>query len=280
MKIHTIEAGNFMIDGGAMFGVVPKTLWSKVYPSNEKNLCNLSTRCLLVETGNRVLLFNAGIGNKQDEKFLRHYYLNGDDSLEKSLKKAGYEKEDITDVVLTHLHFDHCGGAVEYNSSRTAYQLTFPNAVYHISKPQWEWMMNPNRRERVSFLKENIEPIAESGQLQLFDNNFQPVPEATLRLYDGHTVGQAVPFVLYNEQTLVYTTDLLPLMANIPLSWISGFDTQPLLSFREHEEFLNEALENDYVLIFEHDIDAECCRVEMTEKGIRGTMPFKLSAVM
>ncbi len=280
MKIYTIEAGNFMIDGGAMFGVVPKVLWNKVYPANEKNLCNLSTRCLLVETGSHVVLFNTGIGNKQDEKFLRHYYLNGDDSLEKSLKKAGYKKEDITDVVLTHLHFDHCGGAVEYHSDRTALQTTFPNAVYHISKPQWEWMLKPNRRERVSFLKENIEPIAESGQLQLFDNNFKPVPEVTLRLYDGHTAGQAVPFIRYNDQTLVYTTDLLPLMANIPLSWISGFDTQPLLSFREHEEFLNEALENDYVLLFEHDMHAECCRLEMTEKGIRGTTPFKLSAIM
>lgn len=268
-----------MLDGGAMFGVVPKTLWSNVYPSNELNLCNLSLRCLLVETNNRIILFNSGIGNKQDEKFLRHYYLNGDDSLEKSLAKAGYRKADVTDVILTHLHFDHCGGAVECNIDKTAFQTTFPNAVYHVSKPQWNWMRKPNRREKISFLKENIEPVFASGQLHLFENNFTPVPEIKLRLYNGHSVGMAVPFIKYNDMTLVYTTDFLPTMANIPLSWICGFDTQPLLSFTEHEEFLNEALVNDYVLVFEHDRYAECCRLKMTEKGIRGGTPFSFAQI-
>jgi glyoxylase-like metal-dependent hydrolase (beta-lactamase superfamily II) len=277
MQIHTIETGNFMLDGGAMFGVVPKSLWNKVYPANENNLCNLSARCLLVKTGKRVILFNAGIGTKQDEKFLRHYYLNGDDTLEKSLLKAGCRKEDVTDVILTHLHFDHCGGAVEYNDDMTAFRTTFPNAIYYVSKSHWDWMLKPNRREKVSFLKENIEPIAESGQLQLFGNNFTPVPDIKLRLYDGHSVGMAVPFIQYNDQMLVYTTDLFPTMANIPLSWLPGYDTQPLISFKEREEFLNEALAGDYVLIFEHDIYAECCRLEMTEKGIRGKTPFKLA---
>ncbi|MBN1157896.1 MAG: MBL fold metallo-hydrolase [Bacteroidales bacterium] len=280
MKIHLLKTGNFMLDGGAMFGVVPKTLWSRVYPANELNLCNLSLRCLLVETGNRLLLFNAGIGNKQDEKFLRHYYLNGDDTLEKSLSNAGYRKEDVTDLILTHLHFDHCGGAVEYNHDKTAFQTTFPNAVYHVSKSQWDWMLNPNRREKVSFLKENIEPIAVSGQLKLFENNFSPVPEITLRLYNGHSTGMAVPFIKYNDMTLVYTTDLLPTTANIPLSWVCGFDTQPLLSLTEHEEFLNEALAHDYVLVFEHDLYTECCRLEMTEKGIRGNKSFNFKQIV
>lgn len=277
MQIHTIETGNIMMDGGAMFGVAPKSLWEKVYPVNEKNLCNLSLRCLLVETGNRIFLFNAGIGTKQDEKFLRHYYLNGNESLEKSLSKAGYKKENITDVVLTHLHFDHCGGAVEFNIQKTGFQPTFPNATYRVSRPQWEWMLKPNRREKVSFLKENIEPLAESGKLELFEDHFNPVPEISLRLYNGHSVGMAVPFIQFKERTFVYTTDFLPTMANIPLSWISGFDTQPLLSFAEHEDFLNEALANDYVLIFEHDLYAECCLLEMTEKGIRGKTPFRLA---
>ena len=279
MKIHLLETGNFMLDGGAMYGVVPKSLWSKVYPANENNLCNLSLRCMLVETGNRLILFNAGIGNKHDEKFLRHYYLNGNDTLEGSLKKAGYTKQDITDVILTHLHFDHCGGATEFNEQKEGYRITFPNATYRVSRRQWEWMLNPNRREKASYLKENTEPIEKSGKLDLFEDNFQPVPEITLRLYDGHSAGMAVPLVKYNGKTVVYITDFLPTKAHIPLSWICGFDTQPLVSLKEHEQFLNEALQNNYVIVFEHDAFTVCCRIEMTEKGIRGSDDLKFSEI-
>jgi glyoxylase-like metal-dependent hydrolase (beta-lactamase superfamily II) len=280
MQIHLLETGNFMLDGGAMFGVVPKTMWNKVYPANDLNLCNLSLRCLLVDIGKRVFLFNSGIGNKQDEKFLRHYYLNGENTLEKSLQQAGYRKEDITDHVLTHLHFDHCGGSIEFNDQGDGYRTTFPNAVYHVSRQQWDWAMKPNRREKPSFRKENLEPIAASGQLKLFESNFSPVPEIELRLYNGHSEGMALPLVAFKNKTYVYITDLIPTMANIPLSWIGGYDTQPLLSFTEREEFLNEALEGDYILVFEHDYYVESCKLEMTEKGIRGKDPGKFSSFL
>jgi len=280
MQIHLLETGNLMLDGGAMFGVVPKTMWSKVYPANELNLCNLSLRCLLVDTGNRVFLFNSGVGSKQDEKFLRHYYLNGEDTLEKSLQQAGYGKEDITDHVLTHLHFDHCGGSTEFNDTGDGYRTTFPNATYHISRQQWEWATQPNRREKPSYRKENLEPIAESGQLQLFEGNFHPVPEIELRLFDGHTEGMAVPLIRYGDKTFMYTTDFIPTMANITLSWVCGYDTQPLKSLAEKESFLGEALEKDYILVFEHDYYTESCRLTMTEKGIREKDPGKFSAYL
>jgi glyoxylase-like metal-dependent hydrolase (beta-lactamase superfamily II) len=270
MKLSLIETGNIMLDGGAMFGVVPKSLWSKVYPADSNNLCNLSLRCLLIEEEDRVILVNAGIGNKQDEKFLRHYYPNGKDTLEGSLAKAGYSKHDITDVIFTHLHFDHCGGGTEFNENRDGYRLAFPKAVYHVSKRQWEWMLNANRRERASYLKENTEPLKKSGKLELFGENYSPLPGITFRLYDGHSQGMAIPIIRYNGRTLVYVSDFLPTKAHIPLSWICGFDTQPLVSLKEHEVFLEEAYKNDYILIFEHDIQTEYCRIEMTEKGLRG----------
>jgi glyoxylase-like metal-dependent hydrolase (beta-lactamase superfamily II) len=280
MKLSVIETGNFMLDGGAMFGVVPKSLWEKVYPADENNLCNLSMRCLLVDNGEKRVLIDTGMGSKQDEKFTRHYYLNGNFTLEKSLAQAGYEKSDITDVVLTHLHFDHCGGAVEYNSLKTAYKPTFPNAIYRISKPQWEWAVKPNYREKASFLHENILPILESGQISLFENTVRPIPEMELRLFNGHTDGQAIPFIRVNGKTIVFTADLLPTMAHIPISWICGFDTRPLLSLDEHESFLQEALDNEYILFFEHDIQAQCCRLQQTEKGIRAADPRELAAYL
>jgi glyoxylase-like metal-dependent hydrolase (beta-lactamase superfamily II) len=271
MRLHAIETGNFMLDGGAMFGVVPKVLWEKVYPANEKNLCNLSLRCLLVDTGDHRILIDTGMGAKQDEKFTGHYNLNGEETLEDSLQKAGYRKSDITGVVLTHLHFDHCGGAVEWSADKTTYRPAFPNARYWVSQLQWDWAMQPNRREKPSFLAENILPLYQSGQLTLFEEGFAPAPGIELRLFHGHTAGLTVPIIHAPECALVYTTDLFPTMAHLPVSWVCGYDTRPLLSLEEREKFLKEALEKDYVLFFEHDVHVQCCRLQMTEKGIRGT---------
>lgn len=280
MKIQSIETGNFMLDGGAMFGVVPKALWEKVYPANEKNLCNLSLRCLLVDTGDRRILIDAGMGSKQDEKFMGHYYLNGEDTLDHSLEKAGYNRSDITGVILTHLHFDHCGGAVEFNDDKTGYLPTFPNATYWVSRPQWEWSQHPNRREKASFLAENILPLLNKGCLEIFDEGFSPAPGIELRLFHGHTAGLTVPCIHHPAGTVVFVTDLFPTMAHIPPSWVCGYDTQPLISLQEREAFLNEALDNQYILFFEHDIHTECCRLMQTEKGIRGCDPGTLAGYL
>lgn len=278
MKIQKIETGNFKLDGGAMFGVVPKSLWQKVYPADENNMCNLSLRLLLVEENDRKILFDAGIGNKQDEKFLSHYYLNGDETLEKSLKDAGINKSEITDVVLSHLHFDHCGGAVEYTGDRIP-GLTFQNAKYWCSRQQWEWAVKPNQREKPSYLNENIIPIYEQGRLHFFDDTFQLTPSIQIRLYNGHTEGLAVSFINYNGKTIVYVADLIPTAAHIPSSWVCGFDTRPLVSFEERAKFLNEAHKNNYILFFEHDLFNECCTLQMTEKGIRMKEAFRLKNI-
>ncbi len=279
MELYKIETGNFMVDGGAMFGVVPKSLWEKQYPANEKNLCNFSMRALLIVGEDRKILIDTGVGNKQDETFFGYYYLNGSDSLRDSLKKTGNTANDITDVVLTHLHFDHCGGAVEYNK---AGKLTpaFKNARYWISRQQWEWAVNPNHREKASFLKENFIPIKENGQLEIIDSDFELIPGLELRLFSGHTNGQIIPFIKYNDKTIVYVADLIPTSAHIPLSWICAFDTKPLIAMDEKEEFLEKALSNDYTLFFEHDINVECCSLKMTEKGIRVGETYKLKDFM
>ncbi len=279
MEIYKIETGNFMIDGGAMFGVVPKSLWEKQYPANEKNLCNFSMRALLIVGEDRKILIDTGVGNKQDETFFGYYYLNGSDSLKGSLKKTGNTADDITDVVLTHLHFDHCGGAVEYNE---AGELTpaFKNARYWVSRQQWEWAVNPNHREKASFLKENFIPIKENGQLEIIDSNFELIPGLELRLFDGHTNGQIIPFIKYNNKTIVYVADLIPTSAHIPLSWICAFDTKPLTAMDEKNEFLEMALSNEYILFFEHDINVECCSLKMTEKGIRAGKTYKLKNIL
>ena len=268
MKLIKIETGNVKMDGGAMFGVVPKMLWNKVYPADKNNMCNLSMRCLLIDTGERKILIDTGIGNKQSEKFFSYYYLNGDDSLDKSLKNNGYSHEDITDVVLTHLHFDHCGGAVSKRTENT-YEPTFRNARYWISKPQWEWAMKPNQREKASFLKENMLPLEESGQLHFIGNDEEFPDNIEFIFTDGHTQGLTVPVIHYNGKKLVYVTDFIPTSAHVAASWVCGYDTQPLKSFEERNAFLKEAAENRYVLFFEHDIFTECCTVHQTEKGIR-----------
>lgn len=268
MKLYKIECGNFKLDGGAMFGVVPKSLWNKVYPADENNMCNLATRCLLVETKDRKVLIDTGLGNKQSDKFFSYYYLNGSYSLDGSLSLSGYSREDITDVILTHLHFDHCGGAVS-KTSDGKFEPTFPNATYWVSGAQWHWAMDPNPREKASFLIENYEALEQSGKLRFVDQETFFSKNIQLRFFNGHTEGLMIPFIDCKNHTLVFTGDLLPTAANIPTSWVCGYDTKPLISMQEKEAFLQEALSNNYVLFFEHDIYHECCTLKSTEKGIR-----------
>lgn len=279
MQLFAIPTGNFKLDGGAMFGVVPKSLWSKNYPSDENNLINMAMRCLLIVDEDRKILINNGIGDKQSEKFFSHYHLNGDDSLLKSLAAAGYKPEDITDMFLTHLHFDHCGGSVKYTSDGNAFETVFPNATYWISGQQWDWAMNANRRESASFLRENIKPIEESGRLKLFDHPGELFPGIEIRFYNGHTKGQAIPFISYKGKTLVFTSDLLPTHAHLPLPWVMSYDTRPLITLDEKETFLEEAVKNGYILYFEHDLYTECCTLKQTEKGIKVDKVFKLNEI-
>jgi len=269
MKLTPIETGNLKLDGGAMFGVVPKIMWQKVYPADENNLANWAMRCLLIEDGNRKILIDNGIGDKQDEKFLSHYYLNGDDTLENSLAKVGVKPDDITDMVLTHMHFDHCGGSVKWNHDKTGFDLAFPNATYWASTKQYLWATNPNRREKASFLKENILPIEESGHLKLIDEEGEYIPGINFKLYDGHTNGQLIPHIHYQDNTVVFMADLMPSAAHIPMPWIMAYDTRPLQTLKDRERFYSEALAGDYILFFEHDLYHEACTLEDTPKGAR-----------
>jgi len=279
MNLFAIETGNLKLDGGAMFGVVPKVLWQKQYPADENNLCNWAMRCLLVEDGNRLVLIDNGIGDKQDHNFLKHYHLNGDDSLERSLAKYGFTPADVTDMILTHLHFDHCGGSIRYNDDRTAYELSFPNATYWVSRAQYEWTTDPNHRESASFLKENIFPIKESGKLKLVEEEGEILPNISIRLYNGHTEGQMIPLINYHGRTLAFMADLLPATTHIPMPWIMAYDTKPLDTLEDKQRFYEEAVPGDYMLFFEHDLYNECCTLQETEKGVRVKETFKLSEI-
>ncbi len=279
MKIHSIHAGTFKLDGGAMFGVVPKTIWNKVYPSDDNNLISLAMRCLLIETAGRIILIDNGIGEKQDERFFSHYEPDFSNNLIQSLQNAGYQPEDITDVFLTHLHFDHCGGTIKHSKDRNKYELTFPNANHWVSKIQWEWATKPNRREKASFLTENIIPILESRKLNLFDDGFELLSGFNVRLFHGHTGGQAIPFINTGSHTIVFMADTIPTLAHLPLPYIMSYDTQPLISLTEKESLLNEAAEKGYILFFEHDAYTECCTVERTEKGIKLKNTFSLEDI-
>ncbi len=279
MKLSVINTGNLKLDGGAMFGVVPKVMWSKIYPCDENNLCNWSMRCLLVEDGDRRFLIDCGMGNKQSEKFFSNYYLNGDDSLEKSLASLGLTADDITDVILTHLHFDHCGGAVSWNADRSGYVPTFRNATYWSSRQHWDWATNPNNREKASFLKENILPIKEQGKLNLVGDETEIYPGITLKLFFGHTEAQIIPHIRYGDRTVVYMADLLPAAAHVPLPYVMAYDTRPLITLDEKEAFMKEAVEKEYILFLEHDIYNECCTVHQTEKGIKVKETFALASV-
>lgn len=273
MTIYPLNAGNFKLDGGAMFGVVPKSLWSRTNPADANNMCDWSMRCLLIEDGNRLILIDTGIGDKQTEKFFSHYYLSDENSLIPNLKQLGFSPEDITDVFLTHLHFDHCGGAIQWNQDRTGFRPAFPNAIYWSSESHWKWATEPNPREKASFLKENILPIQESGQLQFIErqgdftkNVFSNID---VLFVDGHTESMMIPHINHKNKTLVFMADLLPSVGHIPLPYVMGYDTRPLLTMSEKAKFLNEAVENDFVLFFEHDSVNECCTLQNTEKGVR-----------
>ena len=278
MKLYTINTGHFKLDGGAMFGVVPKSMWQKLNEPDENNLCNWAMRCLLVETDNRLVLIDNGIGDKQDAKFLSHYYLNGNDTLDKSLAEHGFLKEDITDVFLTHLHFDHCGGSI----IRKGDQLlpAFKNAKYWSNENHWKWATEPNDREKASFLKENILPIRESGQLNFLKTSGEEfMDDFSVRLVNGHTESMMLPQIKYKDRTIVYMADLLPSMAHIPIPYVMAYDTRPLETLKEKKVFLKEAQENNYILFFEHDPQIECCDLILTEKGIRSNDTFKLSEI-
>lgn len=274
MTLYPIEAGNFKLDGGAMFGVVPKSLWNRTNPADANNMIDMAARCLLIENGNRLILIDAGMGDKQSEKFFGYYYLWGNHSLEGSLHKAGFHPNDITDVFLTHLHFDHCGGCVQWNKDRTGYEAVFRNAKYWTNKAHWEWATIPNAREKASFLSENILPLQESGQLHFIEPlqsdkwHFDALGFDILCV-DGHTEKMMIPHIPYKGKTLVYMADLMPTTGHIPLAYIMGYDTRPLLTLSEKANFLSKAVSEEYVLFFEHDAHHEMCTLKATEKGAR-----------
>jgi glyoxylase-like metal-dependent hydrolase (beta-lactamase superfamily II) len=281
MKLYSINTGYFKLDGGAMFGVVPKSIWNKLNPADENNLCSWALRCLLIEDGNRLILVDNGIGNKQDAKFFSHYYLHGDDTLDGSLAKHGFHRNDITDVILTHLHFDHCGGSIMYEGDKLV--PAFKNAIYWSNERHWKWATSPNDREKASFLKENILPIKESGQLKLVPlpdwNTSEFIPGVDMRFVHGHTDAMMLPQITYKDRTIVYMADLLPSAAHIPIPYIMAYDMFPLTTLQEKKIFLHEAVENNYILFFEHDKQHECCEVRETEKGIRPSRFFKLEEI-
>ena len=279
MKLHLFNIANFLTDGGAMFGVVPKILWSRVYHSDANNLIVLTLRSLIVETAGHIILVDTGWGDKQDEKFFRHVYLHGGEGLIEGLKNRGYKPKDITDVVLTHLHADHCGGGLKKNTNGNGYELTFPNAAYHVSRTQWEWAVKNNPREADSFLEENILPIGESGHLSLVEADGELFPGFSVRICHGHTPGLMIPLIKYGNRTLVYAGDLIPTISHLPLIWNMSYDIESLKTIEEKENMLNEALDGNYILVFQHDEHHECCSLEMTEKGIRAKEKFGFSTI-
>ena len=280
MNLHVIDTGLFKLDGGAMFGVVPKSIWNKLNPADENNLCTWAMRSLLIEDGNRLILVDTGIGNKQDAKFFGHYYLHGDDTLDKSLAKYGFHRHDITDVLLTHLHFDHVGGAIIIEKNKMV--PAFKNATYWSNEQHWQWATKPNDREKASFLKENIQPIQDSGKLKFIEvkEDIAFSDSVTIRFVNGHTHAMMLPQINdYKGKTLVYVADLLPSVGHIPIPYVMAYDMFPLITLQEKKAFLQEALQNNFILFFEHDHLNECCTLSMTEKGIRAKETFKLEEV-
>jgi glyoxylase-like metal-dependent hydrolase (beta-lactamase superfamily II) len=287
MQLYTIDTGFFKLDGGAMYGVVPKTIWNKLNPADENNLCSWALRCLLIEDGNRLILVDTGNGDKQDAKFFSHYYLYGTDTLATSLAKHGFTSNDITDIFLTHLHFDHCGGAIAREGDKLV--PAFKNARYWSNARHWKWATQPNEREKASFLKENILPIEQSGKLQFVpvgseQSMIQPFASGitdnlSIITVSGHTDAMMLPVIKYKNKTIVYMADLLPSAGHIPLPYVMAYDMFPLTTLHEKKVFLKDAVENDYVLFFEHDPKIECCTLQETEKGIRMKEAFKLEEV-
>lgn len=278
MKLHAIETGFFKLDGGAMFGVVPKSIWNKTNPADSNNMCTWGNRLLLIEEGNRLLLVDTGLGDKQNEKFFSYYYLHGDATLDKSLKNIGFDRNDITDVILTHLHFDHCGGAIIREGEKLS--PAFKNADFWSNADHWAWATAPNPREKASFLKENILPIQESGRLKFVEDSEDPFgKEISIRYANGHTEAMMLPQIQYKGKTVLYMADLLPSVGHIPIPYVMGYDVRPLVTMEERNSYWNEIVENEYILFFEHDPINECCTLQHTEKGIRVKDIFKLSDI-
>lgn len=287
MKLYTIDTGFFKLDGGAMFGVVPKSIWNKINPADENNLCSWALRCLLIEDGDRLILVDNGNGDKQDAKFFSHYYLHGDDTLDKSLAKHGFHRDDITDVFLTHLHFDHCGGSIVREGDKLV--PAFKNATYWSNKEHWDWAVHPNAREKASFLKENILPIQESGKLKFIEvaeasrdklGSTSFAQNISVRFVSGHTQAMMLPQIKHKDKTIVFMADLLPSAGHIPIPYVMAYDMFPLTTLNEKKSFLKEAVEGNYILFFEHDPKIECCDLQVTEKGIRPKNYFKLEEII
>lgn len=288
MNLYTVNTGNFKLDGGAMFGVVPKSIWNKINPADENNMCDWAMRCLLIEDEGRLILVDNGIGDKQDQKFFSYYYLHGEDTLDSSLARHGFHRDDITDVFLTHLHFDHCGGSIIRQGDKLV--PAFKNATYWSNEKHWDWAVHPNDREKASFLKENILPIQESGQLKFIDTPADDAkgrlgtspftPNISIRFVSGHTESMMLPQITYKDRTIVYMADLLPSAGHIPIPYVMAYDMFPLTTLNEKKSFLNEAVEGNYILYFEHDYKNECCDLLQTEKGIRPGQFYTLSEIL
>lgn len=285
MKLYPIETGNFKLDGGAMFGVVPKTIWSRTNPADDNNLIDIAARCLLIEDGNKLILIDTGMGNKQSDKFFGYYSLWGTHSMDKSLAKYGFHRDDVTDVFMTHLHFDHCGGSIQWNSDKTGYEPAFKNAKFWSNENHWDWATKPNVREKASFLSENILPMQESGQLNFInrpEGDYLAQSELGFGIFfaDGHTEKQMLPHIQYKDKTIVFCADLLATAGHIPVPYVMGYDTRPLLTMPEKEKFLNAAADNNHYLFLEHDAHNEIITVQKTEKGVRLKERFSCEEIL
>ncbi len=276
MQLYTINTGHFKLDGGAMFGVVPKSMWQKINPADDNNMCSWAMRCLLVQDAKRLILIDNGMGNKQDDKFFSYYFLHGNDTLDLSLAKHGFHRDDITDVFLTHLHFDHCGGSISYNADRTKLEPAFKNAKYWCNEKHWEWAVNPNPREKASFLKENILPIKESGQLHFLDASQDFMTDFAMFEAHGHTEAMMLPLITYKNTTVAFMADLIPSAGHIPMPYVMAYDTRPLDTMKEKEYILKQAAQHNWTLFFEHDSSIECGTVIQTERGIKLDKTYNL----
>lgn len=279
MKIYSVNSGYFKLDGGAMFGVVPKSIWNKLNPADDNNMCSWAMRCMLIEDGDKLTLIDNGIGNKQDEKFFSYYYLHGDDSLDKSLQQHGFHRDDITDVFLTHLHFDHCGGSIEFDKAADAFRPAFKNAMYWTNKEHWEAATKPNPRERASFLKENILPIEESGQLKFIEQEGHWTDDIYVYFSFGHTDAMMVPRIKYRDREIIYCADIAPSYHHIKIPYVMGYDIRPLTVMEERARIMEYAADNECILFFEHDPVNECTIPVKTDRGVKGGDKLKLTDI-